>query len=571
MRNSHQSLLAVLAGALAVSLAASGPLSARHSRTTPRFFDDDPLLKVADSQDASKVQPRELSLVYDASINLFGRPGLREVGRAESINTVDEVPDSTWYSNRAPMSPDQILRGVNEDTGPAPGKWTVSRKSNGVSPGFTITDERGRRYFVKFDPPDLPELATGAEAVVTRLFHVLGYNVPQLNIGTLRREDLVIGADATVRLPDGSRRRMHRADIEEQLARAHRNEDGTYRVSLAVALEGRPLEGFKYEGTRPDDPNDVVAHENRRELRGLRVFSAWVNHTDAKAINSMDTLVTENGRQVVRHHLIDFNATLGSAGIGLRDPRDGYEYLVEMGAAGRALPAFGFNVRRWMTIDYPKLRGIGRFEAKAFQPEEWRPRVPNPAYVRSRPDDTFWAARKLMGLSDETIRAAVKAGRYTDPQSEQFLADALIERRNKIGGAWLTAVNPVVEPALAADGTLSFRNAAVGFGFAPAPAGYDVVWSRFDNPSGEAARLGASKADSGAEQTIRVKPETPLPTGRGTFIRADISASGAANSEWAKPVHAYFRNEAGGWKLVGFDRMPDAPPMRPGLVGAERK
>jgi hypothetical protein len=572
MRNPHRSVLAVLAGALALSVAASGLLSAQRPRTTPKFFEDDPLAKVADTQDASKVQPREISLVYDATINLFGRPGLPDVLRAESVNTIDEVPDSTWFTNRAPMSADEIIRGVNDDTGPAPGKWTVSRKSNGVSPGFTITDERGRRYFVKFDPPGLPELGTGAEAVVTRLFHALGYNVPQLNLGTLRREDLVIGPDATVRMPDGSRRRMHEGDISEQLARAHRNDDGTYRVSLANALEGKPLEGFKYEGTRPDDPNDIIPHENRRELRGLRVFSAWVNHTDAKAINSMDTLIPDNGRSVVRHNLIDFNATLGSAGIGLREPRDGYEYLVEVRAAEKALPAFGFNIRRWMTIKYPKVPGIGRFESKAFRAEEWRPRVPNPAYVRSRADDTFWGARKLMALSNEAIRAAVKAGQYTDPESERFLGDALIERRDKIGRAWLTAVNPVVDPALAPDGTLSFRNAAVDYGFAPTPAGYDVLWSRFDKTSGEAARIGASKVDaSTAPATIRVKPETTLPSGPGTIIRAEISASGAANSEWAKPVHAYFRNGVDGWKLVGFDRMPDAPPMRPGLVGAELK
>ena len=61
-----------------------------------------------------------------------------------------------------------------------------------------------------------------------------------------------------------------------------------------------------------------------------------------------------------------------------------------------------------MTIDYPNTAGIGRFESKRFVPEEWRPRVPNPAYVRSRPDDTFWAARKLMAMSDDLIRAAVQ-------------------------------------------------------------------------------------------------------------------------------------------------------------------
>lgn len=565
--------------ALAAIVAASSLLSAERARTAPRFYDDDPIARVVDTQDASKAEPRELSLTYDALINLFGRPGLGEVGPAESVNTVDEVPDSSWFTNRAgsrPLTVDEMMRGPDGDTGPATGTWTVSRKANGVSPGFTITDERGRRYFVKFDPPGEPELGTGAEAVVTRLFYALGYNVPQVNLGTLRREDLVVGKDATVRLPNGSRRPMRHGDIDEQLRRAHRNPDGSYRVILSEALSGKLLEGFKYEGTRPDDPNDVVPHENRRELRGRRVFSAWLNHTDAKAINSMDALVAENGRSYVRHYLLDFNAALGSAGIGPRERRDGYEYIFESGPMNKALPAFGFYVRPWMTIDYPKLRGIGRFESKRFVPDEWRPRVPNPAYIRSRPDDTFWAARKLMALSDDLIRAAVKAGQYSDPRAERFLQDALIERRDKIGRAWLTAVNPVVDPALAPDGALTFHNAAVDYGFAPAPSGYHVAWHRFDNASGESTRIGESEtaapaAPAPAEAMVRVRPDTTLPGGRGVFVRADISATGAANPSWAKPVRAYFRRTGDAWKLVGFDRMPEAPPMRPGRVGAEER
>jgi hypothetical protein len=367
---------------------------------------------------------------------------------------------------------------------------------------------------------------------------------------------------------------MRTSDIDEQLRRAERNPDGSYRVILAEGLPGKSLEGFKYEGTRPDDPNDVIPHENRRELRGLRVFSAWVNHTDAKAINTLDTLITENGRAVVRHHLIDFNAALGSAGIGLRERRDGYEYLAETGPSFKALPAFGFYVRPWLTIHYPSYHGIGRFESERFVPEEWRPRVPNPAYVRSRPDDTFWAARKLMAISDDLIRAAVKAGHYTDPRSEDFLVGTLIERREKIGRAWLTAVNPIVDPALSAEGVLTFRNIAVDLNFAPAPPGYQVTWFQFDNASGESTAVGESKinetrATAPSNALARVRPDTTRPGGRGQFVRADISATGGTFASWASPVRVYFRRTPDGWKLVGFDRIPDAPPMRPGLVGAE--
>jgi hypothetical protein len=562
---------------IAAAVGGSALLWAERNAAAPKFFEDDPIARAVDTQDASKAQPRRISLTYDAVINLFGRPGLQAVERAGNVNTIGEVPDSSWFTNRAgarPLSPAEVERGPNDDAGPAPGKWMVSQKSDGVSPGFTITDERGRRFFVKFDPPGLPELATGAEAVVTRLFHALGYNVPQVLIGTLRRDNLAITKGSTVRVLGGSRRPMRESDIDEQLRRAHRSADGSYRVTLGEALEGKPLEGFLYTGTRPDDPNDIVPHENRRELRGLRVFSAWVNHTDAKAINSLDMLVPRDGRSVVKHYLIDFNATLGSAGVGLRERRDGYEYLAEFGPAKKALPAFGFYVRPWLTIDYPAIKGIGRFESKQFVPEQWRPRVPNPAYVRSRPDDTYWAARKLMALSDELIRAAVKAGRYSDPHAEQFLSDALIERRDKIGRAWLTAVNPVADPSLTADGTLTFRNPAVDYGFAAAPAGYRIVWYRFDNTSGQSSRIGestvaATQATAPADALVRVRPDTSLPGGRGVFVRADISAVQGAQPSWSTPVQAYFRRGADGWRLVGFDRMPDAPPMRPGLVGAE--
>lgn len=550
-----------------VALVAAGVLTAGQERTAPRFYGDDPIARVTDTQDASKVQPRDIALYYDAIINLFGRPGKSEVVRAASVNTIDEVPDSSWFTSRLgsrPVTADEIARGPNDDRGPASGKWLVHRKANGVSPGFTIDDPRGRRYFIKFDPPGYPELGTATEVIVTRLFYALGYYVPQSSIVTLRPEDLEIAGDAEVRTTGGGRRRMRHSDIEEQLSRAHRNADGTYRV---VAGEGlpRPLEGFKYEGTRSDDPNDVIPHEDRRELRGLRVFSAWVNHTDAKAINSLDTLVTENGRTFVRHHLIDFNAALGSAGIGPRDRRDGYEYIVETGPAKKALPAFGFAVRPWMTIDYPRYRGIGRFESARFVPEEWRPRVPNPAYIRSRADDTFWAARKLMAMSDDLIRAAVHAGQLTDPVAEKFLTDALIERRNKIGRAWLTAVNPIVDPALAADGSLTFQNEAVAHGFASAPRGYAAVWHTYDNEAGSATRIGETESQ-GAQLRAPSIPSS------ARFIRVDIRAVNPANAalaSWSQPVHAYFRRAGTGWELVGFNRMPDAPPMRPGLVGAE--
>ena len=69
--------------------------------------------------------------------------------------------------------------------------------------------------------------------------------------------------------------------IDRLLENVDRRSDGRYRaVALRVPTDGVSLIGpFQLFGTRSDDPNDVVPHEHGRELRGLQVFSAWLNHT----------------------------------------------------------------------------------------------------------------------------------------------------------------------------------------------------------------------------------------------------------------------------------------------------
>ena len=55
----------------------------------------------------------------------------------------------------------------------------------------------------------------------------------------------------------------------------------------------------------------MVPHEHRRELRALRVFGAWTNLTDWKARNTLDTVITENGKTIVKHYLQDVGSTFG--------------------------------------------------------------------------------------------------------------------------------------------------------------------------------------------------------------------------------------------------------------------
>ena len=538
--------------ALLLAIATAAP-----SGNGRKFFDDDPLAREPDSQNASAVQPWDIDLFWDLALNMFARPGDSTPNvAAGNVNTIDEVPDSSWFTNRIlarPLPIDEIVRGPLTGKGPAAGKWAVVRpKEAGAAPGFTMTDAAGELWFVSFDANGFPEAATGAIAVANKIFWALGYWQVENHLVTVRPEELVIAPTASVIPPSGKKRPMKTSDIDAVLKRSHRSADGSYRAIAARAVPGRPLGGFKYHGTRPDDPNDVVPHEHRRELRALKVFGAWTNLVDIKAGNTLDTLITVDGRGTVRHYLQDVGSTFGTGANGPHQPDEGWEYLYDGGMTWKRLITMGFLIRPWQTVDYEKHVAIGRFEGTAFDPLEWKPRVATGAFLRARSDDTFWAARRVMAFSDDMIRAMVDTGHYSDPAARKLLADVLIERRDKIGMAYLGAINPVVNVALSTDGALTFENAAVAAGVAAAPTGgYAVTWARFDNATGTASDLGSSTAPSAG----RVAAPRPLPSENGAYLKVDIRAVQPPDPSWEKPVSAYFRRVGGGWKLVGLERV----------------
>lgn len=524
------------------------------------FYSDDPVSRIVDSQDASGVREREIDVVYDTLENSFSWPGDRTPNvRAQNVNTIDEVPDSNWFTNRVgvrPMTVEELVKGPGTGNGPAPGGWTViAAKNDGVMPGFTVRDSAGRVWFIKFDPPGYPAMATGTEVVVARLFWALGYNVPETHLATFGPEELTISDEARITPPSGRRRSFKEGDIRQLLRRAHRNPDGTYRVLASQALEGRPVGPFRFYGTRSDDPNDVIPHEHRRELRAYGTFAAWVNHVDSKSINTLDTVVEQDGRQVVRHHLLDFGSTIGSAAVYPREPYEGTEYLVEGKKTLAGMASFGFYIKDWRTAPRYSARSVGAFpiDNSEWDPEEWKPRYPNSAFRSARLDDKFWAARRVQAFTDDMLNGVIRVGQFNDPQSEKLLSKFLIERRNAIVRRYLPAVNPIVDLQLSPSGTLTFENATVDAAVASAPPEYSVAWSRFDNGTGTTTDLGVTKA---AVPSVTAPGE--LPAAAGAHIWADISVAGGPES-WA-PAHACFRREPGGWKLVGFERMPGGNP-----------
>lgn len=526
------------------------------SGATRKFYPDDPIWVDPDSAfDASKSEELEDTNGYDFIVNSFMDRGERRNVRALNVNTLDEVPDSSWFTNRIgrqQIAVADIVRGPDRLESITLDGWVVSGgKGSGVQPGFRMTDPKGQLYQIEVDPPSNPEMASGAEIIGTAFYYAFGYHTVEVYLTELDPTTIVISPKATIRDPlNGNRRPQTRRDVDDVLRQAARLPNGNYRVLASRFASGQPRGNFRYYGTRPDDPNDIVPHEHRRELRAARVFGAWLNHDDSRGVNSLDMLETTDGRGWIKHYMFDFGSILGSGTVFAQRPRAGNEYIFEAKPGWATLATLGLYIRPWMTIDYPDVPpSIGRFEGDAFEPEKWKPEYPNPAFANMRPDDAFWAARIVSRFTNDAIRAVVQKARYSDPRATDYLTETLIKRRDKVVRHWLNQVNPVVDLSLGANGALTFANAAVSAGAATPAESYSLQWFHFDNAADQKKNVGAAITGSA------LTSQAPAAVLQGSdYIGVTITARHAQHAAWAKPATFYFRRAASGWQWVGAER-----------------
>jgi hypothetical protein len=512
----------------------------------PKFYSDDPLMREPPPLVLEKVRPRKLSDVYDLFSHVFATPGekqrLPSLIKAQDINTLGEVLDGSWYEarhGRRRMSISDLVAGPGSSTPPADGPWTVvSAKSEGITPGFLVQDVRGELFFIKFDPLGHAEMATAADVICSKLFYALGYHVPENYIVQFDRDRLQIKEGATIRDPRGQRRPLSSKDIGEILLRTYREPDGTHRATASRLIRGDILHSFRYYGTRKDDPNDVVPHEHRRSLRGLQVFSAWLGHDDSRAINTLDVLLAEGSLRYVKHYLIDFGSTLGSASTKANSPRSGFEQFFTWKSSAKEFFSLGMWVPAWSRIRYPDMPSVGRFTAQHFNPLTWTPEYPNPAFDNRLPDDEFWAARQVMMFTDDEIRAIVKTGSYSDLAAERYVADTIITRRDAIGRAYLS--QPLSLDAVRIEnGRIAFDDLAVRYKLHKAPVDYRYQWFSFDNQSQHKTVIpGASS------------PEIPARSA-SPYVALEVSAAGNER----RRMTIYLRQANPGFSIVGIDRV----------------
>jgi len=435
-------------------LALAGCASSSHFPLRPPLLEDD------DKKPFAKAPEEYFSpFAWDGANYMVFHPVARffavdPAGAAVNVNAYDEVADSSWFENRLGkrgMTISEVTRGPCSeqalDPNAADGSWTIDKgKDNGANPGFRVNIEGLGKFMLKTDPETEPDRATGATAIAARIYYAAGYHSACDSVVYFRPSLLKLKPGLTITNNQGVTKPFDQALLADILKQAsHRN--GLVRMVASEWLPGKPLGPYRYEGTRDDDPNDVIPHEDRREVRAGRLVAAWLNHFDSREQNTMDVFLPADKKQkdgpgYVRHYIMDMGDCFGSRwtvdGISRRL---GNSYVFDAGHVAEDFITLGAQQRPWERV---QLTGgiFGYFSARDFDPQAWRGEYPNPAFMRMTEQDGAWMARILSHFNDDLIAAAVKVGQY-DTISERYLTETLRSRRRAVLRRYLSRVSPI--------------------------------------------------------------------------------------------------------------------------------
>lgn len=440
---------------------------------SPTFRDAPPVWQVDDVRQIAEPAEREYDpKLYFAKIFVLERIDrtlqLRDEQLAGNLNSLEEVPDSSWFQNRIGrrrVSPAEAARAADTGGPPRAPFWIFGGKLGGGNPGFLLKDATGRKFLVKFDTEHNPELQTSAGVIVNRIMWTAGYNVPSDHVFVMRREQLGIAPGARFSDERKNKQAIDWGYINRVLITSPKQPDGSYRAFASQLLEGVPKGGFASDGTRDDDPNDHVPHEHRRELRGLRVLASWVGHTDMKEDNTLDMYVTDGQRRYLKHYLLDFGEALDGHAAEKGRREDGWEHFIDWEMQAKATLSFGLWKRPWEDVKPTPWPALGSFSQHPFEPLAWREAYPFWPFAEMDASDAYWAAKLVLRFDRALLEAIVAEGKLSNADAERYLIDTLLARRDAIGRVYLDQVSPLDDFELTAK-RLCMTDLALRYGFA---------------------------------------------------------------------------------------------------------
>jgi hypothetical protein len=308
-------------------------------------------------------------------------------------------------------------------------------------------------------------------------------------------------------------------------------------------MPGQPIGPWRYEDTRSSDPNDTIPHEDRRDVRGVRLLAAWIDNTDSRAQNTLDVWIPnrEGGGGFVRHTIIDFSDGFGAMWAPVDTwRRMGHAYVLDAGLIFGNFFSLGFRVRAWEDTRFGASGKVfGYYDVESFDPDAWKMETPNTAFSRMTERDGAWMARIISQFTDEHLRRAIAAGRLGSDVLEADLLRILSGRRSKILRRYFSRLSPLATPTIQAR-SLCLRDLAVATGIA-SPRSYVALF-----------RLGEKSQPLAVRPTSAADICIPLPPSVDATAVIDVAIAGARSPG---PLRVHVRLTREDAAVLGVERL----------------
>lgn len=511
---------------------------------------------------------------WDAVDNMVFRPAARVFafdpgGEAINVNSMDEVPDSSWYQNRLSrerLSPERVARAACDEEPLDPsGPWTIiSAKPDGANPGFIIHDQNGRTSVLKFDGSRQPERPSAADVIGSIFYWAAGYHAPCNEVVFFDKEILTLDENATEKVL-GKEVPLTWERLEPIFESKAFEFEGKFRAAASRFLPGKPLGPWRYDFVREDDPNDIVPHEDRRELRGAYVLASWIEHTDHREQNSLATWITvagEGSPGYVRHNFIDFGDAFGNLSrVSGVSERYGHTYFFDVPMIFADFLTFGAIDRPWRDKELgPTGLILAYYDAENFEPDEYQTSYQNPAFIRATERDKAWMTRIIARFTPEIVYAALDRAQVKNPLVRSELTRIVFARREKILRRWFHKLSPLTEPVVRQSGPgteLCFEDLALATGIVDRKKRLYAgnAWRLTKRNKLEEVEVGSLRAAPDHRICIGLPSIPDASPDRPSYLIVDVLGLDGQDDTHSRPARAHlYQVGSDAYLVVGLQR-----------------
>lgn len=529
-------------------LALLGALFAGCARRPARFADAPPVTEIADDEPIDMPRPLEVNDVVEFSDLFVGRPlveAMRTTRRPPpgDINAQDEVPRSRWFS---PLDVEEgsFEMAYAEGGAPVPPFRVLLERAPSGKGGIPVIDGLGRRFELRRDPADRQEVRTAAAAISARVVRALGYFAPEVYVTDAAEGDFSIAPGEThpLGIVSGTEptdvelaRKALSKSLVEWLESAPPSSKGAFRFSATRWPPGADVGRTPVAGTRSDDPNDRVPHENRRTLRALKVVGAWLGMTQFTPHDLRDVYTGAPGEGHLQHYVVGMDKSLGTEAIIGKRPEQKNEMLLLATLGFAPDPNIPPTQRR-----YQALGAIG----EEVDPAQYGPALPFPPMDATDGADAFWIAKRIEAVSEELILHAVRAGKVSNGTARKLLFELILARQRRIV-EWGYAQATPCDVEGADERGIVLIDRAVAAGFTKGKVAEYMV-SYFD-AAGDTSHPGAVLGPEGARFVVPL-PRTVFAKDGYAVVRLRAELAGKPAPRW---LEMHVKRDARGTRVIG--------------------